>query len=297
MRISKAHQDLRYLRSANAGHSHRMRRVLMMGFGRTGRRRRELISDLVQKSGLPGVDGTVPSDLDKGWGVASSAGEDVLWDDWLANWNRSKVLALAKTQRSIDLPEMSLPTGKITDPYKSVPTENIWGKPLAKKLARSKLKKEFKSLIKRLLPPVEVSEWQLLRSLANGEAGPKYDTPKRRTVAISEGATKNSWEWKDYILKPVRAADAGKSRKLRSLSGQVDDTSPFPRPPLGLHSFTERSWRRLYTEIWRMTPTMEKQKNQKDWDTKWGKPELKIAGLNSPQAEFFKGISSTGKVQ
>ena len=298
VRIDKAHKDLRYLRSANAGHLLRMRRVLMMGFGRIGRRRRELISELVQKDHLQHPDGDGRPDTAKMEGIRNLADEDVFWDDWLANWDKSKVLALAKAQASVDLPEIPLPTGKITDPHKLVPTENIWGRPLAKKLARSKLRKEYKSLVKRLLPPVEDSEWELLRSLATGQAGPKYDIPKRRTVATSIGTKENNWEWTewtDYVLKPVRAADAKKSRKLKSLSGQVDDTSPFPRPPLGVHRFTDRCWRRLYADIWRMTATMKKRGNQQKWDTNWGKLELEIAGPASPCAEFFEGIPNTGK--
>ncbi|OIW32311.1 hypothetical protein CONLIGDRAFT_266227 [Coniochaeta ligniaria NRRL 30616] len=295
VRIQKAHKDLRYLRSANAGHLLRMRRVLMMGFGRIGRRRRELISELVGKTEPLVADGDNHTDSIRPQGTRDSIDEDVFWDDWLANWDKAKVLALARAQASVDLPEIPLPTSRITDPHKLVPTENIWGKPLAKKLARSKLRKEYKSLIKRLLPPVEDSEWELLRSLATGQAGPQYDVPKRRTVVVNKGAGEVNWDWKDYVLKPVRAVDASRSRKLKSLSGEVDDTSPFPRSAMGVHRFTDRSWRRLYAEIWRMTATMKERENHQKWDTKWGKPEVKISGPTAPQAEFFDGIPSTGK--
>ncbi|KAH8912708.1 hypothetical protein BR93DRAFT_94459 [Coniochaeta sp. PMI_546] len=296
-RIQKAHKDLRYLRSANAGHTLRMRRILMMGFGRTGRRRRELISDLVSKAESQVADADNNNASVRTDGARDPSDEDVFWDDWLAGWDKAKVLALARAQASVDLPEIPLPTSKITDPHKLVPTENIWGKPLAKKLARSKLRKEYKSLIKRLLPPVEDSEWELLRSLATGQAGPEYTVPKRRAVAINRGAREDKWEWESYVLNPVRAVDANRSRKLKSLSGEVDDTSPFPRSAMGVHRFTDRSWRRLYADIWRMTATMERREDQQKWDTKWGKLELKIPGPTAPQAEFFDGIPSTGKFQ
>ncbi|KAJ9143159.1 hypothetical protein NKR19_g6986 [Coniochaeta hoffmannii] len=207
-RVQKAHKDLRYLRSANAGHLLRMRRVLMMGFGRAGRRRRELISALIQKTeSRPAEADNRPGSAATGE-LAGPADDDVFWHDWLSHWDKAKVLALAKAQALVDLPETSLPTGRFADPHKQVPTENIWGKPLAKKLARSKLRKEYKAVIKRLLPPVEDAEWELLRSLATGQAGPQYDAPKRRTVATSEGARGGSWGWESYVLKPVRAADA-----------------------------------------------------------------------------------------
>lgn len=296
-RIQKAQKDLRYLRSANAGHLLRMRRVLMMGFGRTGRRRRELINELIQKTEAREAEADKRTNSVRPEGNRGSPDEDVFWDDWLSHWDKAKVLALARAQASVDLPETPLPTGKITDPHKLVPTENVWGKPLAKKLARSKLRKEYKSLVKRLLPPVEEPEWELLRSLATGQAGPEYDAPKRRTVATSEGSSQHAWDWKDYVLKPVRAADADRSRQLRSLSGEVDDTSPFPRSAIGVHRFTGRSWRRLYADIWRTTATMKERENKQSWETKWGKLEVKISGPTAPQAEFFEGIASTGKVR
>ncbi|KAB5576614.1 hypothetical protein GE09DRAFT_627600 [Coniochaeta sp. 2T2.1] len=295
VRIQKAHKDLRYLRSANGGHLLRMRRILMMGFGRTGRRRRELISELVHKTDGRRTDST-PQET-----ARDSIEEEILWDDWLAHWDKDKVLAFAQAQASVDLPEMPLPTGKFADPLKAIPTENIWGKPLAKKLARSKLRKEYKAIIKRLLPPVEADEWELLRSLATGEAGPRYAVPKRRMVAAAGGGAtdeathKDDWEWKDYVLKPVRAVDAKKSRKLKSLTGETDDTSPFPQPALGLHHITERSWRRLYSDIWRLTATMTQREDPKKWDTKWGKLGVKIAEPSPSQAEFFDGIPSTGR--
>jgi hypothetical protein len=276
-----------------------MRRVLMMGFGRTGRRRRELINQLSQKKPESGAgEANKGAELATIGGTSDSPSDDVFWDDWLSQWDQAKLLALAKAQSAVDLPETSLPTGKFADPHKLVPTENIWGKPLARKLARSKLRKEYKSVIKRLLPPVEDSEWELLRALATGQVEPEYDVPKRRTVASGrQGATHDEWKWKDYVLKPVRAVDANKSRSLKSLTGEVDDTSPFPRPAVGLHRFTSRSWRRLYAEIWRMTPTMRERENKQGWVTKWGKPEVLISRPSAPQAEFFQGVASTGKVQ
>lgn len=295
VRIQKAHKDLRYLRSANAGHLLRMRRVLMMGFGRTGRRRRELISGMSQRNESSAAQADKRADSVRPEGNNGSPDEDVFWDDWLSHWDKAKVLALARAQASVSLPEVPLPTGKIADPHKLVPTENIWGKPLAKKLARSKLRKEYKSLIKRLLPPVEESEWELLRSLATGKAGPEYDVPKRRPVATSEGAGEQNWEWKDYALKPIRAADANRSRQLKSLTGEIDDTSPFPRSAMGVHRLTDRSWRRLYADIWRMTPTMKAREDQRSWDTKWGKLGVKISGPTAAHAEFFEGAEGTGK--
>lgn len=263
-----------------------------MGFGRTGRRRRELINELVEKPEALVADGHDTASV-RAARLRDSTDEDVVWDDWLAKWDKAKVLALAKAQASVDLPEIPLPTSKITDPHKLVPTENIWGKPLAKKLARSKLRKEYKSLIKRLLPPVEGSEWELLQSLATGQAGPEYDVPKRRTAATNQGTRQEKWEWKDYVLNPVRAVDASRSRVLKSLSGEVDDTSPFPRSAIGVHRFTGRSWRRLYADIWRLTATMKERKDQQKWDTQWGKLEVKISGPIASQAEFFDEIPGT----
>lgn len=75
-RIDRAHKDLRYLRAANSGDYVRMRRVLMLGFGRIGRRRRELIDDLVRRDRPTDTESlskfietpeTTPSSIMTGW--------------------------------------------------------------------------------------------------------------------------------------------------------------------------------------------------------------------------------------
>jgi hypothetical protein len=45
-----------------------------------------------------------------------------------------------------------------------------------------------------------------------------------------------------------------------------------------------------------MTPTMDKKEGQEKWDTKWGKVKIEISHPTASQAEFFGGISNTGKI-
>jgi hypothetical protein len=292
-RLNKAHKDLRYLRAANGGDYARMRRVLMLGFGRIGRRRRELIDELIRRD-KP----TDTAELEKF--IADTRDSALSHNDWLGKWNTVKILALTRSQSTVDLPETPLPTKgtRTSDPAKNVPTENVWGRPLSPKLARSKLRKEYKFVIRRLLPPVEEKEWELLKQLAAGQGGPEWDTPsRRRTVAkttADEDAANDEWEWEDYILKPVRAVDAKRSRRMKALTGAVDETSPFPKTALGIHKFNKRVWQRLYTDIWRMTPKMEpKPQWAHKWEVQWGVNKLEVSKATADYAEFFEGTSNT----
>lgn len=286
-RLDKAQKDLRYLRAANSGDYVRMRRVLMLGFGRIGRRRRELIDDFVRRDR--------PTDTESLAKFIEDTRDNALeHNDWLGKWDTAKILALTRSQSNVEIPETPLPTKgtRTADPADNIPTENIWGRPIAPKLARSKLRKEYKALIRRLLPPVQEKEWEVLEKLATGQAGPEWDTPSRRRVAAKSDTevdpASDQWEWENYALKPVRLVDAKKSRKMQALTGAVDDTSPFRKTALGIHKFNKRLWQRLYIDIWRMTPKMEQKKPNK-WEVKWGVNKLEVTKGTSDYAEFFEG--------
>lgn len=296
----------------------------MLAFGRLGRRRRQLIEKLVRPdSDIPPnsaaleeliASARATGRLGKVDAVSKENEQQRTWtkqpyDDWLAKWDTAKVDALALSQSRAALPPIPLPDLRTRDlnPEKHIPAKNIWGRPLPRKLARSKLKKAYKEIIMRLLPPVGQGEWDVLRKLASGEAGSEWAVPSRRPVAQPVGDLAEErepkgmgevvgWEWREYAAKPVRAVDRKKSRNLSALTGVLDDTSLRPTPAVGIHRYTDRFWRRMYSDIWRMTATMDKKEGGQGWDIKWGSLDTDVSTPTTVHAEFFDGIASSGRL-
>ena len=295
-RLRGATHDLRYIRAANAGDLPRMRRILYLTFGRIGRRRRELVVSLVSKEVPP--DTAALEELISQTAATKATG-DTEPKDWLAKWDLPKIQAFLASQARIDLKTSPRPDLKATqlNPTKKIPTENIWGNPLHPRLGRSKLRKAWKKLIQRTLPPISQGEWDLLRRLATGEAsGPEWDIPVRRRAATVLGteATKAAWDWARYTEKPVRHVERPNSRQFKLLSGASDDSSLPGLAPINKNNYTTRLWKRLYSHVWEMTATMEKKPGDSGWDVKWGGS----SGPNLPSAstghfEFFQGVSNT----
>ncbi|KAK3306304.1 uncharacterized protein B0T15DRAFT_395791 [Chaetomium strumarium] len=286
-RIRQAHRELRILRAANAGDLTRMRRVLLRVFGRVGRRRRELMADLLHRD-LP----TNTEELQKYAAEASDIASTGRKIDWLDRWDLKKLRTFANSQIQAGLvnnPKSDLTAAQI-NPSKSIPTENAWGRPLTPKLARTKLKKLWKTAADKCLPPLPVEEWERLGVLAKGLVHSL--PPPRRPVARSmsnDGQGNREWDWRSYATKPVAVVDRPANRRNKLLTGAVDDNTPTGDPqPIVCHKYTPRTWQRLLASIWRLTATMEKRPDGQSWKIEWGKLDFRPAPASAGDLEFFR---------
>lgn len=327
--IKKAHHDLRFLRAANHGHMDNMYRVLLLTFGRTGKRRRELVNQLVKKE-LPSDTAELAKQMEETSitprapitpeteSKTPPAGSTArtytpLPPDFLDEWDLQKLEAFVKSQISASPEHSPRPTlkRKNANPMKDIPSENIFGRPLAKKLHRSKLRKAWVKIINRVLPPIPKQEWETLRSLALGEADKSlWVMPARRPMGTASlqdndnasAGEQNIWDWKSYATKPTRLVERNKSRFEQLRSGERGD-GPYDRGPIGAHTFTTRSWKRMYIKIWEQTATMEKQlkeSGQVRWNVQWGRVSEADAPLpTDAQLEFFTDTSNgvSGKMK
>ncbi|KAK3354017.1 hypothetical protein B0T25DRAFT_416836, partial [Lasiosphaeria hispida] len=268
----KARHGLRYLRAVNNGDLPRMRRVILLAFGRTGRRRRDLMDDLLH--------GDAPKDSDALEAYTHEIENLIAGGrerDFLDSWDKEKLRTFAKSQASANLrdsPKADIALKQIMI-EKHLPKENIWGMPPAKKLLRSKERKAWKVLADKVLPPLPTSEWETLRDLALGRVkDPAIQAPRRRPVAknlYSRWKPPNPWNWHLYATQPVVAADRQASRRFKLLSGRVDDNTPTGDPhAIGSRRITPRTWQHLLFQIWTLTAKMEKNPSGKGWDITWG---------------------------
>ncbi|KAL2193966.1 hypothetical protein P885DRAFT_71765 [Corynascus similis CBS 632.67] len=281
--------ELRVLRAANAGDMARMRRVLLRAFGRIGRRRRDLVSRLVQRD-TP----TNTQELAKYVAEMTPLAEKYKTHDWLDGWDVEKLRTFALSQINASLnnsPKMPITINQIT-PEKKLPKENSWGRPLPVKLARTKLKNLWKSAADKIMPPLPVEEWKSLQAIVEGTAQQGWLPSPRRTLArgISESAHgSRGWDWQSYAVKPVAVVDRPANRRNKLLTGVVDDNTPTGDPrPIGCHDYTTRAWRRMFSYIWNLSATMRKRPDGKGWDIAWGKLDQQAASTTPGMVEFFK---------
>jgi hypothetical protein len=292
-RVRQAHRDLRYLRAANAGDAVRMRRLMLMAFGRLGRRRRELVAELVHRE-LPANTEELERYADETSAIASAHREL----DWLDRWDLDKLCTFARSQvqASLNNPPRSHITYSQTVPERIIPAENSWGRPLTPKLARTKLKKMWKQVAEKCLPPLPKEEWERLGRIANGEEpGSGWLPPPRRPVAHSaDGSTEEvvrTWDWCSYATRPVSVVDKPSNRRNKLLSGAVDDNTPTGDPtPINGQRYTPRSWRRLFANVWQLTSTMEKKPDGQRWNITWGKPKFQAPPASAAMDEFFEHL-------
>ncbi|KAK3323108.1 hypothetical protein B0T19DRAFT_442606 [Cercophora scortea] len=280
-RIRNAHHGLRYLRAANAGDMDRMRRVLFWTFGRLGRRRRQLLDDLIR------LEHPNPPPNDRK-------------ADFLDTWDVNKVTAFVRSQAgaSIANPARTPLTANQVDIESSLPTQTVWGRPLAGPLRRTKLRKAWRLVIDKVLPPLPWTEWTLLRDLANGTAPRKlWAVPKRRPVcrALADDELP-AWNWQAYATQPVAAVDMQANRRNKLLSGIVDEHSPVDPPAIDCHRFTPRFWRRMYHSIYQMSAKMEpRHEGEGDgWNITWGAQPFEAPPAPAATLDFFKGARPDG---
>lgn len=298
-RIKTANHELRSLRAANAGDMARMRRVLLLSFGRLGRRRRQLMAELLQHE--------VPKNTEELEKYATKAAAALLEDrkhDWFDSWNVDKLCAFARSQVDAALNNPPRPplTSNQTVPWKYLPKEDSWGRPLPPRLVRTKTKKLWKLVAEKTMPPLPKEEWERLGEIAEGKVrGPEVLPPPRRPVAQSmfgNGQEVRAWNWEQYAVRPVSLVDRPANRRNKLLSGAVDDNTPTGDPqPLNCHKFTARTWRRLMGSIWQLTATMEPKPTGKGWAVQWGKPKFQVSAATTGDMEFFKDFPAVEEVR
>ncbi|KAK7735589.1 hypothetical protein SLS53_007503 [Cytospora paraplurivora] len=317
-RIRRARHDLRSLWAANNGLLSSMHRVLLIVFGRTGKRRGELVHDLVRKE--PPADSVeLESALQREMEARSYTARDGTRKerapDWLDKWDTQSIQHFTMSQGRRNPPASPRPQIKTkqVDPAKRLPEEDIWGRPLAATLARSKLRKEYKALVNRVLPPLPRSEWDMLRALATGEADKVlWEMPPRRPQGISSHGNHDShangeeeeegpaqWDWQAYATEPVRSIERGRSRSQRSRTGEKAEGPYEQGNPVGVHRYTPRLWRRLFAKIWETTPTIDRRPGKDGKEDKpevvWGQMTKAAPVATAAHAAFFEGAPEVSR--
>ncbi|KAK7926877.1 hypothetical protein PG985_003875 [Apiospora marii] len=314
--IHKAHQSLRYLRSANSGHLDRTRRLCFLASGRLGKRRRLLASSSLGKEPAESSEALElkplfpPATTNGKETTAAASGsnrkpqpDDTLIESWLDNWDVEKIKAIAGAQ--VRSPNTNWPKQmrKTYDPASALPKMNAWGKPFKPQTTKRKEQKHYARVLADLMPPVPQGEWDLLQDLSMGQAEAKmFDVPTRRPIATMPVAVPNSsantaheWNWEAYATKPVRAVERGNSRVFKSLSGAHDTDPRGQGRPIGVKSFKPRRLRRsIYSRVWEATPILQKSKGKGKFQVTFGAARRELSPATTSDLQFFSGVDVQG---
>ena len=206
--LAEARHQLQRLRWANQGEPQALKKVLMMSYGRTGKRQHDLVRNMLER----------PDPMkDASSNTASQ-------NDWLQRHQglypqsvSSQLIALQISQKQHDLPmhyrrEMRYIKCDIHG-------ETIWKKPMAECRVRNKKKKYLAETLMGLMPPLPHPEYEELRELVSD----------RKRCTIPARPVRSSWIPEQHDLVRARSQHQITERFMRRLLAQVWALCPLMR--------------------------------------------------------------------
>lgn len=158
---------LSVLARANAGHAGALEKVLAHTYGRTGKRRHELIAAISNQD--------VPADHDSVKTLAAALAERGVRQK--ATHLPATLRAIMKAQRMQIEAKLSRTPLKLLEP--DIPVENAWGRPMPLNRLHNLENKWRARALNSILPPLPQSEWERLRDLASGKMEWSGPPPRR----------------------------------------------------------------------------------------------------------------------
>ena len=150
---------------ANAGHLRCLTEILRQTYGRSGKRRHELLQPYLQQD--------IPGDSEGLRKLAATADDPA--SHGIPKISKA-VEVIVKAQKQI--PDVKLSRTPINRIQPDIPASNKWGRPMPLKRVRNMKKRAYRDLLDRTLPPVPLEEWERLRDLSTGKIS--FEGPVRR---------------------------------------------------------------------------------------------------------------------
>lgn len=263
-------QALSQLRRAASGSPRMLEKVLMMAYGRTGKRRRELLQPLLQTSTNESLDTTSDDrgEIGDAQGPMLSNEEESVQQkpgpesvpkpssDIPTSTTKHQPPTLPPQLKSLLLSQIQRAPPTITrnNPRSLkpvIPELNAWLRPMPQKRIKNMYKQHYAKLLSRALPPLQRDEWERIRDFASGKVD--LEMPNRRR----EPST---------LTAPARSA-LDMTVQYGKLPEQVI------RPQAQIETST-RTIRRLYAKVFSQCPLMEFDEGQQTWQVTWGEQAM-----------------------
>lgn len=280
-RLKKATQTARCLDRAGRGNKEDLYKILSLAYGRNGKRRRQLVVDLVRPAGSesPETKAAIEGLLENPHGPNA-----------LAILPTKKLRAFLKSQLMRPPPETSSARPKLRKLLPTIPAENIWGQAMPKSRKASIIKRWWADTLDKIYPPVPLHEWNHLKDISTGTIR-VADIKPRRAILKSGDKIEQSHEailrqLKDSRISGNLVFDPERGLVLEEEKAEDEDIIP---------SNYQRTMRRLYTVIWNVTPMMLEDEGTGEWQTSWGGTRSKfhegfITQASGEAEELFQGL-------
>lgn len=270
--LHRARKSLSLLRRANHGQIRELQRVLLLTYGRIGKRRHEFMKPLIA---LP-----VPKDHKAVETLSPASKFD-------KDWKLPEVLeALLRSQASRrDASSLTI-RPQVKQVKLEIPQKNAWGRPMPLKRKKNIARKWYAQVLDCVLPPLPQPEWELLQSLARDGCawkGPQKRRPKATTMLTEE-------------VLPALPALTDEHIIRGSSKGQTFEPWSKGRP----HRITKRLMMKIWRQIFELVPLMMWNTERGKWTVSWGlvkKPRPAMHFLSQHKSSvLFDGVSNDGKV-
>ena len=300
----EAYKGLLFLKRANDGHLNHLVRVLKMAYGRTGRKRHELLKTVVPSPSFK----TDPSPVDE---EALAQLSESIAQTHRDSYVEKRLSALKKPRLSDD-PTLGPRLEALVNSQRiqrasniskkiairpSIPEKNKWGRSMPRSRVANMKDKWYASVLAKVLPPLPESDWVMLRDLALGRVrcqGPlKRRTPFAQIRAKDPSHIKNQPSNIMGLNSHIEASSFLESNELfRRQNQKLLGSNP--------HTITPRFMRRLRGRIFLQCPAMKWNAERRRWDVKWGDiQQSKEVSLGQPgrvNMDIFKGVDEAGNV-
>lgn len=328
--LEEGKRKLTVLNAALLGDALRFRRILWHVFGRLGKRRRELMAAFVKKEPDAPLDARQLEAKMAEMEEERRRKEELLKvrpnkrvygrtdpTPWVSqklspiedNWDTAKLRKFFDSQKQHQeklsapaaWPRNTLPNRN--NPEARVPDKDEFGRPVAARRATKLVRRWWKDVADKMMPPVGKKDWDLLQSIATGDA-PRHlwELPPRRPVAAvaTDTQSRESFPWAAYAAIPVREVEKPRSRKLTWLSGKTDD-GPFSQTASRTRHgspYTDRQLRREFGNMWATSSYVEEHGGGgkgKPSRFVWGSREAVLPVPTSAQQLVFEGVNAKGQ--
>ncbi len=261
--LRRGRKRLSVLRRANEGYIRSLQYVLSLTYGRMGKRRRELMDELMQED--------VPRDHKA---VDALSGAHKYSRDWLPP---SAVMALLRNQsRNAEHLDRKVIGSASLKTKPNIPEKNTWGRQMPEKRVKNLMRRWYVKQLDRLLPPLPDREVGRLQELAHGKIGiDNGPVPRRRRVA-SPLAEKPSLVNEKLLLEGPQ--------KSHTFAAYIHG-----RP----HKLTPRVLQRLWLKILHHVPVLTRDPSREKWVVKWSvqsraRPQVSEVPIDHLEALFGK---------
>ncbi|PTU17855.1 hypothetical protein P175DRAFT_0405436, partial [Aspergillus ochraceoroseus IBT 24754] len=233
-----AHQKLSLLIRANEGFPRPLEKVLRFAYGRSGKRRWELLSTLLTEN--------VPADSNAVEHLISTTKAD-FGDDWKPP---TVLVDLLKSQNNNPFVAQLSNRPPVKELEPKFPKKVTWGGGVAFNRRKNIRRDWYNNVLSVILPPLPDSELQVLEGLISGKI-----TWKRRSKTLSEGDFRFVADHHSHPGRRVRRLLSYGPRKEQTFEAYASG-----RP----HTITRRLMTRLWQRISCLVPRSR-------WDTPSGK--------------------------